>query len=96
MNVPLMVLGLLSDDRRSQQRRDQFGFVFQSGQLVPELTAEENSVSGELVTNLLTAAARERGTTVIVVTHDARVAACADREIVVSDSKVSTLTGAQG
>jgi putative ABC transport system ATP-binding protein len=36
------------------------------------------------------------GTTVIVVTHDARVAACADREIVVSDSKVSTLTGAQG
>ena len=94
MNVPLMLLGLLSDDRRSQLRRDQSGFVFQSGQLVPELTAEENSVSGELVTNLLTA--RERGTTVIVVTHDARVAACADREIVVSDGKVSTLTGAQG
>ena len=94
MNVPLMLLGLLSDDRRSQLRRDQFGFVFQSGQLVPELTAEENSVAGELVTNLLTA--RERGTTVIVVTHDARVAACAAREIVVSDGKVSTLTGAQG
>lgn len=94
MNVPLMLLGLLSDDRRSQLRRDQSGFVFQSGQLVPELTAEENSVSGELVTNLLTA--RERGTTVIVVTHDARVAACAAREIVVSDGKVSTLTGAQG
>ena len=94
MNVPLMLLGLLSDDRRSQLRRDQSGFVFQSGQLVPELTAEENSVSGELVMNLLTA--RERGTTVIVVTHDARVAACADREIVVSDGKVSTLTGAQG
>ncbi len=94
MNVPLMLLGLLSDDRRSQLRRDQSGFVFQSGQLVPELTAEENSVAGELVTNLLTA--RERGTTVIVVTHDARVAACAAREIVVSDGKVSTLTGAQG
>jgi ABC-type lipoprotein export system ATPase subunit len=96
MSVPLMLLGLLSDDRRSQLRRDQFGFVFQSGQLVPELTAEENSVSGELVVNLLTAAADERGTTVIVVTHDARVAACADREIVVSDGKASTLTGAQG
>ena len=58
MNVPLMLLGLLSDDRRSQLRRDQSGFVFQSGQLVPELTAEENSVSGELVTNLLTAPPR--------------------------------------
>src|ERR1035441_3287037 len=31
-----------SDDRRSALRRDRFGFVFQSGQLVPELTAEEN------------------------------------------------------
>src|SRR5205823_2938799 len=28
--------------RRSALRRDRFGFVFQSGQLVPELTAEEN------------------------------------------------------
>src|SRR6478672_2580855 len=27
---------------RSAMRRDSFGFVFQSGQLVPELTAEEN------------------------------------------------------
>ena len=28
--------------QRSELRRDRFGFVFQSGQLVPELTAEEN------------------------------------------------------
>ena len=35
-------LDSLSDDRRSALRRDRFGFVFQSGQLVPELTAEEN------------------------------------------------------
>ena len=35
-------LDALSDDRRSALRRDRFGFVFQSGQLVPELTAEEN------------------------------------------------------
>src|SRR5580704_4711044 len=35
-------LDTLGDDRRSALRRDQFGFVFQSGQLVPELTAEEN------------------------------------------------------
>jgi len=31
-----------------------------------------------------------------VVAHDARVAAYADREIVVSDGKVGTLTGAEG
>ena len=31
-----------------------------------------------------------------VVTHDARVAAYADREIVVGDGKVRTLTGARG
>jgi putative ABC transport system ATP-binding protein len=158
-------LDTLSDDRRSALRRDRFGFVFQYGQLVPELTAEENvalplllsgtrrgpamaaarkwfgtlgldgleqrrsgelsggqaqrvalarglvadpevlfadeptgsldSVSGELVMNLLTAAVRERGTTVVLVTHDARVAAYADREVVVRDGKVSTLTGAE-
>ena len=118
----------LSDDRRSALRRDQVGFVFQSGQLVPELTTEENVAlplllsgtrrgpamtaarkwfgtlgldglerrrSGELVMDLLTAAAREHGTTVILVTHDARVAAYADREVIVRDGKVSTLTGAE-
>ena len=157
-------LDSLSDDRRSALRRDRFGFVFQSGQLVPELTAEENvalplllsgtrrgpaaatarewfgplgldgleqrrsgelsggqaqrvalarglvarpdvlfadeptgaldSVSGELVMDLLTAAAREHGTTVILVTHDAQVAAYADREVIVRDGTISTLTGA--
>src|SRR5215472_8831169 len=35
-------LDTLSDARRSALRRDRFGFVFQSGQLVPELTAEQN------------------------------------------------------
>ena len=43
---------------------------------------------------LLTAAAREHGTTVILVTHDARVAAYADREVIVRDGQVSSLTGA--
>ncbi|HTX00108.1 MAG TPA: ABC transporter ATP-binding protein, partial [Acidimicrobiales bacterium] len=32
----------MSEAKRSQLRRDRFGFVFQFGQLVPELTAEEN------------------------------------------------------
>jgi len=157
-------LDTLSDDRRSALRRDRFGFVFQSGQLVPELTAEENvalplllsgtrrgpamtaarrwfgtlgldglegrrsgelsggqaqrvalarglvagpqvlfadeptgsldSVSGELVMSLMTRAAREQGTTVILVTHDARVAAYAGREVIVRDGTVTSLTGA--
>jgi putative ABC transport system ATP-binding protein len=156
-------LDALNEAKRSELRRDKFGFVFQFGQLVPELTADENvalplllngtrrnaaltearqwfgrlgldglehrrsgelsggqaqrvalarglvagpevlfadeptgsldSVSGEHVMNLLTAAARERGTTVILVTHEARVAAYADREVIVRDGKVSTLTG---
>jgi putative ABC transport system ATP-binding protein len=163
-------LDTLSESRRSELRRNRFGFVFQSGQLVPELTAEENvalplllggtrraaalaeartwlaklgldgldgqgdlgrrrsgelsggqaqrvalarglitgpqvlfadeptgsldSVSGELVMSLMTRAAREQGTTVILVTHDARVAAYAGREVIVRDGTVGSLTGA--
>jgi putative ABC transport system ATP-binding protein len=156
-------LDTLGEAARSAVRRDRFGFVFQFGQLVPELTAEENvalplllngtrrpaalaeartwfgrlaldglehrrsgelsggqaqrvalarglvagpevlfadeptgsldSVAGEHVMNLLSAAARGQGTTVILVTHEARVAAYADREVVVRDGKVSSLTG---
>src|SRR3984957_1410743 len=60
-----------------------------------EPTGSLDSMSGELVMDLLTAAVREQGTTVVLVTHDARVAAYADREVIVRDGKVSTLTGAQ-
>lgn len=35
-------LAQLSDARRTRLRRSDFGFVFQDGQLLPELTAEEN------------------------------------------------------
>jgi putative ABC transport system ATP-binding protein len=152
----------MSETERSTLRRDRFGFVFQFGQLVPELTAEENvalplllggtrrpaalqeaatwfdrldlaglqkrrsgelsggqaqrvalarglvarpqilfadeptgsldSLTGEHVMNLLVAAAREQGTTVIVVTHEPRVAAYAGREVIVRDGKVRSLT----
>ena len=58
-----------------------------------EPTGALDSVSGELVMDLLVAAAREHGTTVVLVTHDARVAAYADREVVVRDGTVATLTG---
>jgi putative ABC transport system ATP-binding protein len=155
----------LRERERSALRRDRFGFVFQFGQLVPELTAAENvamplllggtrragalaearawfgrlgldglegrrsgelsggqaqrvalaralvaqpdvlfadeptgsldSLTGEQVMELLVASAREQGTTVILVTHEARVAACADREVIVRDGKVTSLTTAQ-
>ena len=151
----------LGETGRSALRRDRFGFVFQFGQLVPELTAEENialplllggirrgpaleqarawfgrlgldgleqrrsgelsggqaqrvalgrglvarpevlfadeptgsldSLTGEHVMTLLTTAAREQGTTVILVTHEARVAAYADREVIVRDGQVTSL-----
>jgi putative ABC transport system ATP-binding protein len=51
-----------------------------------------DSVAGELVMNLLSAAVREQGTTVILVTHEARVAAYADRQVIVRDGRVSSLT----
>jgi putative ABC transport system ATP-binding protein len=149
----------LREEQRSRLRRDRFGFVFQFGQLVPELTAEENvalplllggmrrqralarartwfarleldglegnragemsggqaqrvalargmvaqpdvlfadeptgsldSLTGELVMNLMTSVAREEGTTVVLVTHEPRVAAYADREVIVRDGRVA-------
>jgi putative ABC transport system ATP-binding protein len=151
----------MSEAERSALRRDRFGFVFQFGQLVPELTAEENvalplllggarrnralraarpwferlglgglerrrsgelsggqaqrvalarglvarpevlfadeptgsldSLAGEQVMDLLVTAAREQGTTVIIVTHQARVAAYADRHVMVRDGKAISL-----
>ena len=39
--------------------------------------------------DLLLAAAREQEATVVLVTHDARVAACADREVLVRDGEVT-------
>jgi putative ABC transport system ATP-binding protein len=40
------------------------------------------------VMDLLVGIAREEGMTVVLVTHDARVAAYADREVMVRDGKV--------
>lgn len=145
----------LDEQRRSTLRRDRCGFVFQFGQLVPELTALENvalplllagtrrrpaidaarswfgrlgldgledrrsggqaqrvalarglvaepevlfadeptgaldSLTGEQVLDLLVSAAREHGTTVVMVTHEPRVAAYADREVFVRDGKTT-------
>src|SRR5690606_19598535 len=50
-----------------------------------EPTGALDSLNGEKVMLLLTKAARESGAAVVLVTHEARVAAYADREIVVRD-----------
>ena len=156
-------LDTMSEADRTRLRRTAFGFVFQFGQLVPELTAADNvalpmllnrvsrraayksaglwldklglgdkggrrtgelsggeaqrvaiaralglgpalifadeptgsldSLTGEKVMDLLVGLAREGGTTVVLVTHDARVAAYADRVVLVRDGVVSVDMG---
>ena len=56
-----------------------------------EPTGSLDSLTGEQVMDLLVGAAREQGTTVVLVTHEPRVAAYADREVIVRDGKVHTL-----
>ncbi|MFH9370865.1 ABC transporter ATP-binding protein [Streptomyces anulatus] len=150
-------MAAMNDSQRSALRRSEFGFVFQFGQLVPELTCVENvalplrlngvrrkeaegtalawmerlevddlagkrpgevsggqgqrvavarslvtgprvlfadeptgaldSLNGERVMELLTDAARSTHAAVVLVTHETRVAAYSDREIVVRDGK---------
>ena len=154
-------LATMGDADRSALRRTEFGFVFQFGQLVPELTCLENvalplrlgrtarkeaerqatrwlerlevadvagkrpgevsggqgqrvavaralvtnpsvvfadeptgaldSLNGELVMRLLVDAAKETGAGVVLVTHEARVAAYSDREVVVRDGRTRQL-----
>ncbi|ADP81782.1 ABC transporter ATP-binding protein [Pseudofrankia inefficax] len=152
-------LSALSESARSALRRGDFGFVFQFGQLVPELTCAENvalplrlagvgrrdararalaalgrlgvedvaakrpgevsggqgqrvavaralvtepkvvfadeptgaldSLNGEQVMRLLTEAARETSAAVVLVTHESRVAAYSDREVVLRDGRTT-------
>jgi putative ABC transport system ATP-binding protein len=158
-------LDQLSDGARTKLRRTAFGFVFQFGQLVPELTAVDNialplllggvrrgeayaraagwfprleldgleqrrtgelsggqaqrvavgralvtrprvlfadeptgsldSLAGEKVMDLLVDAARAEHTAVVLVTHDARVAAHADRQVIVRDGRIVDPRGAR-
>jgi putative ABC transport system ATP-binding protein len=57
-----------------------------------EPTGSLDSLTGEQVMDLLVESARAEGTTVVLVTHEARVAAYADREVIVRDGKVTSLT----
>jgi len=56
-----------------------------------EPTGSLDSLAGLRVMQLLTGAARAQGATVVLVTHEARVAAYSDREVVVRDGKVTSL-----
>jgi putative ABC transport system ATP-binding protein len=152
-----------TESERTRLRRTAFGFVFQFGNLVPELTAADNvalplvlkrvgrkeayrqatrwldrlglgdkggrrtgelsggeaqrvavaralalgpqvlfadeptgsldSLTGDKVMTLLTGLAREQGVTMVVVTHDVRVAAYADRQVLVRDGVVTADMG---
>jgi putative ABC transport system ATP-binding protein len=57
-----------------------------------EPTGSLDSLTGEQVMELLVSATRRQGTTVVLVTHEARVAAYADREVVVRDGKANSLS----
>lgn len=163
VNYSGRALSAMPDSQRSALRRGEFGFVFQFGQLVPELSCVENvalplrlngvrrkeaesralgwlerlevddvrakrpgevsggqgqrvavaralatnprvlfadeptgaldSLNGERVMELLTEAARETSAAVVLVTHEARVAAYSDREVVVRDGKARDMAG---
>ena len=54
-----------------------------------EPTGSLDSLAGEQVMELLTSAAAESGATVVIVTHEPRVAAYAHREIIVRDGRIS-------
>ena len=58
-----------------------------------EPTGSLDSLTGEKVMNLLTGLAREHDITVVVVTHDVRVAAYADRQVLVRDGVVTADVG---
>jgi putative ABC transport system ATP-binding protein len=155
----------LNEHDRTELRRERFGFLFQFGQLVPELPAVENvalplllagrrrgdalaqastwfprlgidgledrrpgelsggeaqrvalaralvtapsvlfadeptgsldSLAGERVMDLMVDTARAAGTTIVLVTHEPRIAAYADREVIVRDGRCATYVGAQ-
>lgn len=59
-----------------------------------EPTGSLDSLAGEQVMDLLSDVARAEGMTVVLVTHEARIAAYADREIIVRDGRCSVPVGA--
>jgi len=94
----------LADQRPPQMSGGQAQRVAVARALVTEpevLFADEptgalDTLAGEQVLGQLTRVARESGTTVLLVTHDAQVAAYADREIVIRDGVVDGVVDSAG
>jgi putative ABC transport system ATP-binding protein len=57
-----------------------------------EPTGALDSLAGERVMELLVSTSKEQGAAVLLVTHDVRVAAYADREVIVRDGRVANAT----
>ena len=55
----------LNDDSRSRLRLEQFGFVFQDGQLLPELTAVDNVALPAMLTGVSRREAQDRAFTLL-------------------------------
>ena len=60
-----------------------------------EPTGNLDSVTGEVVEKLLFAYNKNRGVTLIIVTHDADLAAKCDMQIHIKDGKIESITGAK-
>ena len=60
-----------------------------------EPTGTLDSLAGERVMDLLVDSARADGTTVVLVTHEPRVAAYSDREVIVRDGRCTAPVGAR-
>lgn len=58
-----------------------------------EPTGALDALSGEHVMTQIVRVAREAGTSVVIITHDAKIAAYAEREIVVRDGMIENGTG---
>ena len=56
-----------------------------------EPTGSLDSLTGEKVMDLMVGMARAEGSALVLVTHDARVAAHADREVMVRDGLVTAM-----
>ena len=61
--------------------------------LADEPTGNLDSATGEVVLELLLALNREQGATMVLVTHEQSIAACADRSIVLRDGLIASNEG---
>ena len=94
-------LHTLDEDARARLRQEMLGFVFQSFQLLPALTALENVMLPLELADLMFELNHENGTTLLLVTHDVALASRCQRQIrlaggcVIDDAAQQLAAGAQ-